>query len=75
MPYTLVTLVQTDKSKYKAGQEVLFRVVTLKSDLTAQEETVSTLFSHYFPVYPNNVTTTSELLPASIFCLIGPKSF
>ena len=40
--YTLVTLVQTDKSKYKAGQLVLFRVVTLKSDLTALEETVST---------------------------------
>ncbi|XP_043229515.1 alpha-2-macroglobulin-like isoform X2 [Amphibalanus amphitrite] len=44
VPYTLVTLVQTDKSKYKAGQEVLFRVVTLKSDLTAQEETVDQIY-------------------------------
>nr|QTP96550.1 adult cement protein 5 [Chelonibia testudinaria] len=42
--YTLVTLVQTDKSKYKAGQSVRFRVVTLNSDLTAQEEVVKQIF-------------------------------
>ena len=41
LAHTLITLVQTDKAKYKAGQKVLFRVVTLKSDLSAEEETVS----------------------------------
>ncbi|XP_037082529.1 ovostatin-like [Pollicipes pollicipes] len=44
LPYTLVTLVQTDKSKYKAGDLVQFRVVTLKSDLTAMEEVVDQIF-------------------------------
>ena len=41
LPHILITLVQTDKAKYKAGQKVLFRVVTLKSDLTAEEGMVS----------------------------------
>ncbi|XP_037082041.1 ovostatin-like [Pollicipes pollicipes] len=44
LPFTLVTLVQTDKSKYKAGDLVQFRVVTLKSDLTAMEEVVDQIF-------------------------------
>ena len=41
LPNTLITLVQTDKAKYKTGQKVLFRVVTLKNDLTAEEGMVS----------------------------------
>ncbi|XP_037082528.1 pregnancy zone protein-like [Pollicipes pollicipes] len=44
LPYTLVTLVQTDKSKYKAGDLVQFRVVTLKNDLTVMEEVVDQIF-------------------------------